>query len=159
MFKVFHLFRQHGHWISGTAPVRTSGFYLQFFIYTRQACSFKSHLHEKSETTQYCNVLYEIKKKIGKWHRLQRSLTSSRILYVALYVELRYIIWGKCIASSSVQRTCNGKIIFFCLSHFPLELAKFRYHEKLYLFKHSYMACTDRVQAQYMACTDRVQAQ
>jgi hypothetical protein len=36
---------------------------------------------------------------------------------------------------------------FFYLRHSSLELAKFNYHEKLYLLKHSYMACTDRVQA------------
>jgi len=37
---------------------------------------------------------------------------------------------------------------FFYLRHSPLELAKFRCHEKLYLFKYSYMVCTDRVEEQ-----------
>jgi hypothetical protein len=37
---------------------------------------------------------------------------------------------------------------FFYSRRSPLELAKFRYHEKIYLFKHSYLACAERLQTQ-----------
>jgi hypothetical protein len=65
----------------------------------------------------YCSVIYLICLRLFVYLlRLQRSLINRRILYVALYVVLRNIIWEKCIASSFVPRTCNWKRIFLLIS-------------------------------------------